>query len=376
MLQLIKKTLCLSVSLCLYVEISVAQTDTSLQRALQAHQSGDLETAVKEYTTFLKTHPTHYDIRSNLGAAYSGLGRYNEAIIQYKHALKSNPHNPSIKLNLAMAYYKSGHITSAYKELELLISSKLSQKVNHKNVILLLADCYLTLGEYQKVEELLEPLAQLEQNDLTVAYLLGTALVRNGKDKKGQIYIDKILGKGDSAEGRLMIATMHIMLNDYATAVKELEAAYALNPKLPAINGYLGKTYRMRGEMEKAQQAFQRELEINPNDFDSNLQLGMLLKDYHKNDDAINFLNKALIVRPGEPNAGLFIAGIELAQGKIDQARIRLEEITTKAPDFVEAHIMLATAYYRLKRKADGDRHQAIVSKLNSERQAKQPGAQ
>jgi hypothetical protein len=32
--------------------------------------------------------------------------------------------------------------------------------------------------------------------------------------------------------------------------------------------------------------------------------------------------------------------------------------------------------YYRLKRKADGDREQAIVNKLNAERQAKQPGAQ
>jgi hypothetical protein len=37
---------------------------------------------------------------------------------------------------------------------------------------------------------------------------------------------------------------------------------------------------------------------------------------------------------------------------------------------------MLATVYYRLKRKADGDRHQAIINKLNAERQANQPGSQ
>ncbi|NOT60076.1 MAG: hypothetical protein HOP19_07610, partial [Acidobacteria bacterium] len=35
----------------------------------------------------------------------------------------------------------------------------------------------------------------------------------------------------------------------------------------------------------------------------------------------------------------------------------------------------LATVYYRLRRKADGDRHQAIVNKLNAERQAEQAGA-
>jgi hypothetical protein len=38
--------------------------------------------------------------------------------------------------------------------------------------------------------------------------------------------------------------------------------------------------------------------------------------------------------------------------------------------------VTLATIYYRLKRKADGDRERAIVQKLISERQAKEPGAQ
>ena len=41
-----------------------------------------------------------------------------------------------------------------------------------------------------------------------------------------------------------------------------------------------------------------------------------------------------------------------------------------------EAHVSLATAYYRLKRKEDGDRHRAIADRLTAEAQAKQPGAQ
>jgi hypothetical protein len=38
--------------------------------------------------------------------------------------------------------------------------------------------------------------------------------------------------------------------------------------------------------------------------------------------------------------------------------------------------VTLATIYYRLKRKEDGDRERAIVQKLNAEQQAKEPGAQ
>jgi hypothetical protein len=44
------------------------------------------------------------------------------------------------------------------------------------------------------------------------------------------------------------------------------------------------------------------------------------------------------------------------------------------APDFAEAHVSLATAYYRLKRKEDGDRHRALYQELNAKQQAAQPG--
>jgi Tfp pilus assembly protein PilF len=68
------------------------------------------------------------------------------------------------------------------------------------------------------------------------------------------------------------------------------------------------------------------------------------------------------------------IATISLAQGKIDQARQELESIVKEAPQFTEAHVSLATVYYRLKRPADGNRERSIVQKLTAEAQAKQPG--
>ena len=35
----------------------------------------------------------------------------------------------------------------------------------------------------------------------------------------------------------------------------------------------------------------------------------------------------------------------------------------------MEAHISLATTYYRLKRKEDGDREKALVQKLTAQRE-------
>jgi Tfp pilus assembly protein PilF len=68
------------------------------------------------------------------------------------------------------------------------------------------------------------------------------------------------------------------------------------------------------------------------------------------------------------------LASIAFNNGETDEALAQLESIVKEAPNFNEAHVTLATVYYRLKRKADGDRERAIVQKLNAEAQAKQPG--
>ena len=52
-----------------------------------------------------------------------------------------------------------------------------------------------------------------------------------------------------------------------------------------------------------------------------------------------------------------------------------LEAIVEEAPNLVEVHVQLATAYNRLKRTADADRERAIIDQLNAEAQAKQPGS-
>ena len=47
------------------------------------------------------------------------------------------------------------------------------------------------------------------------------------------------------------------------------------------------------------------------------------------------------------------------------------EAIVKEAPDLIEAHVQLATAYNRLKRKEDADRERAIVDRLNKDAQVK-----
>ncbi len=347
-------------------------TDAIFMRAVQLHQSGDLENAIKQYQSFLAQRPDRTDARSNLGAALAKLGRYQEAIEQYNRALLLDSRNPGIRFNLAVAYYKTARVVDASKELEKIMAAQPDQP----NIILLLADCYLQMGEYQKVIAMLELREVKAPKDKGLAYLLGTAYLREKQVEKGQAQIEKIMRDGDSAEARMMIGTTYLLAGDYANAVKEFEKAAKLNPNLPTVHAYYGRALTMTGNTDLAKEEYRQELDNNPNDFDANLQMGTILKQDQNHAEALKYFQRALLVRPGEPNARYYIETIRIGQGKINEAAVELEKLVKEAPDFLEAHVMLATVYYRLKRKADGDREQAIVNKLNLERQTKQKDRQ
>jgi tetratricopeptide (TPR) repeat protein len=357
-----------------------SDSEGSLAKAIQLHQAGDFEGAIREYRIFLAASPkdkSQVVAYSNLGAALAHLGRYAEAIEQYRQALRAiaeglgdASESSGVHFNLAVAYYKAGQIPDARRQLASLSTSQ----PDNMNAILLLADCDLRMGENKQVVELLSPLEPKHEDDRALSYLLGTALIRDNQIERGQEVIDRILRYGESAEARLLMGNAKLAGHDIPGALDDLRRAIELNGKLRSAHAIYAQALLQSGNPEQAAEAFKHELEINPNDFDSNLYLGVLARQDKNYDYALRFLQRALEVRPGDPAVRYQMGALHLSIGRIDEAQRELEQVIKESPNFVEAHVSLATVYYREKRKQDGDRERAIIQKLNAEIQARQPG--
>jgi tetratricopeptide (TPR) repeat protein len=346
------------------------QAESILKQAITLHQAGDIDGAIRAYQEYLAVRPDSPIALSNLGAAYARVGRYEDAIKQYRNALKQQPGNMPVELNLALAYYKIGQAEQAATILEKIHKAAPDQL----QPALLLADCWLATGNNKKVVDLLTPLAEKRPEDLGIAYALGTALVRDNQIARGQVVIDRILRNGDSAEARLLLGTTKLSVRDYSGALVDLAKAAELNPKLPDVFSFYGQALLSTGDSKGAGAAFRKALAANPNDFLANLQLAVILRQDQELDEAVKYLNRALQVRPGDLGVRYQLASLDASRGKTNEARLQLESILKEAPHFTEAHVTLATVYYRLKRKTDGDNERAIVQKLNAEAQAKEPG--
>jgi tetratricopeptide (TPR) repeat protein len=311
-----------------------------------------------------------------LGAAYSRLGRYEDAIAQYKEALKTDNRNQTIRFNLALAYYKAALVVEAADEFTTFLAAAAADQPQRPNAVLLLADCQVRIGSYKKVIDSLSPLAEADPNNRTVAFLLGSALIGDGQVTRGQELVDKVFHDDDSPQAHLLLGSILLLADDGHGAIREFERAIQLDPKWPTLHAWYGRALMRMGDTVKAKDAFRAELDQNQNDFDANLFTGVLLRQDRQNDDALKYLLRAIHLRPRDQYARYHTAAVYVSLGKLTDALPLLEGVSKEFPEFSEARVLLASVYYRLNRKEDGDREKAAVQKLAAEQQAKQPGAQ
>jgi tetratricopeptide (TPR) repeat protein len=345
---------------------SAAQDLPSFNTAAALQNSGEFEAAAAEYGRFLQAHPDNVEARSNLGVVLMHLGRYEDAIAAYRAALSIAPSTVAVRLNLGLAFYKSDKLAEAVAE----FTQVLAAQPENLQARYLAADCQLRLDHSADVIQLLAPLEKSATDDPMLSYLLGMAYLSTKQTEKGQLLIDRILRRGDSAEAQVMMGVAKRGAGDLKGAAEDLKRAVEINPDLPGVRVMYAQALLEAGNPDLARGEFEAELRRNPLDFDANLYMGLLLKTDQDYDAALRHFNRALGVRPGYLRTRNQIASVALARRETATAIEMLEAIVKEAPSYIEAHVALATAYYRLQRKAEGDSERAIVERLNQEKEA------
>ena len=370
-----RRVSCVAVWLLLALPVRGTQAQDDplepFRRGVALQEQGQFEAAADAYGEFLTQYPDNIEARSNLGVVLARLGRYDAAIDAYRTALAADPANSPIRLNLGIALYKSAAFADAAVELETVLAAE----PDHLQARYLQADCHLRMGESKKVIALLAEYENVRPDDLALAYMLGMAYLRDGQRERGQLLIDRILRNGESAEARLMMGLAKRGAQDLTGAQQDLARAVALNPDLPTVHSAYGVALLEAGNRDLAREQFLAELERHPADFDAHLYLGVILKEDAEFDRALAHFTRALQLRQGDLGTRFQIAAVKVATGRTNEALPLLEAAVRDAPEFLEAHVLLATVYYRLQQREAGDRERAIIDELNRKRQAMQPGA-
>lgn len=88
----------------------------------------------------------------------------------------------------------------------------------------------------------------------------------------------------------------------YPEAIQAFEKSIAIRSEVSPLYNY-GAACLNAGEIPKAQEAFEKALALDPNHAGANYQMGMVLVNQGKNDEAVTYLEKYLELEPEGPNA-------------------------------------------------------------------------
>jgi len=140
------------------------------------------------------------------------------------------------------------------------------------------------------------------------------------------------------------IGMLAIRVKDYALAAEALEKASREASMTFSMANNLGVAYMGMENFDKAEAAFKTAVQLNPDYAMAYFNLATLYLRRGKPDAASPFLEKYLILQPGDTMAGQTYALTLIQLEQWDRAAALLQQIARAAPDVAPIHFRLAQA--------------------------------
>jgi tetratricopeptide (TPR) repeat protein len=258
-------------------------------------------------------------------------GAYVEAAASIKSYLATNPASADAHFLLAYVLFREQKPKESLAE----FTAGAKYRRPKTDELKAVASDYVLLGDYADADKWFSAVTEESPSDADAWYLLGRAKYSESR---------------------------------YDEAIPSFERAIRLRPWYVEAENNLGLSWRELNEKEKARAAFRNATEWqgnHPSDPQPFLNLGTLLADEDKLDEALPYLRQAATLAPGNPKVHDELAHVYEAQNDLPHAQSELEKAIAIAPNASELHFKLGRIYRREGNREESLREFGICDKLN-----------
>jgi tetratricopeptide (TPR) repeat protein len=325
------------------------------QTALRLQQEGKVPEAEAAWRSVLEKSPADAEAYANLGLLEARQEHYKEAVQDYHKAIALNPAMPGVRLDLGLSLFKAGEFRAAIQTFEPLLNAEPASSPEALRLKTLIGLAHYGLGEYGAAVPYLKEATAADPQNLPFRLALAQSCLWS---KQFQcvldVYREILTLNAESAEADMLAGEALDEMKDKAAAAEQFRAAVKADPKMPNVHFGLG--YLLWGllQYDEAAKEFQAELKNNPNhapaltflaDSDMNmshpelaqpllekaihldpkielahLDLGILLSDAGKRDDALRELKIAEQLNPADQNVHWRLGRFYKSIGKNQEA--------------------------------------------------------
>lgn len=360
---------------------------------------GDVNSAIITYEQIIMMNPKAVNEYKELGDLYIRSFKQAEAIKAYKTYLSKDSSNAAIAKKVAAEAYRNkefkdairfygmtlsktsddelfeyadacvnaGDSIKAVTALEMLKSRKL-KPVFQAKTLLMLANAYEKVNrKYDAVKSLTELIGLPGGKEPDVLYK--RAFLSEADNRSGAIKFYEENCKLFPADYRNFLRLGVLLAENRETMSKSidyLKRVTELGSSEPVVWLELGKVYVKQNRDNDALAAFKRYAESDPQSFEANKNLGVLLIKTNKTNEGVVYLEIANTLQAGDPVVMANLAKGYLQTGRTTEANDLLLKVKEKAADNIDVRIALYELYAKNGKKEEAITEiKAVAGKTN-----------
>ena len=354
----------------------------TLLTALGPAQSGPDSHATAARRAVMENHPraAEREWRIAIASARADLADISltenqaaEAVSLYQQALSSLGMTKQIALGLTGAYLEMGRPSEAIAPLRKAIAANLRDAALRRAFGKVLA----TSGDNAQALAQFERAVSLEPKNPETLYLAGSAALKLHDLKKARLMYSALSAAVPGAASHILIGRMYRDFGYRVEATSQLRQALLLDPHIRRAHYYLGTLAVMDDDavrLDDAKSEFQQELAQYPDDYSSNLYLGVVLSQQRRYAEAETFLLKATALQPAAADGFVFLANGYFEQHHYEQAVQASIKAISLSPDPTKGHYQIANTHYvlaqawrKLGENAKADEEYSIARRLKQQ---------
>lgn len=152
---------------------------------------------------------------------------------------------------------------------------------------------------------------------------------------------------------------------NYPAAIAALEKAVAADAKDYAARFNLALAYSLAGKDDQAIAEYWKTLDLKPELYEANLNLGILLLRNKQAARAVPVLRRAVSAKPHEIRPALYLADALLGAAQLDEARQAYESVLSRDPKEAAAELGLGRVLARKGELEGAAKHLELAARLD-----------
>lgn len=308
-----------------------------LEYANKCAQMGAYMRATRPAEAAARLQPSSAQAQLLLGMLYATQGYLAQAEGHYRRAIALDP-------SLLEAYLRYGHLLGALKrskEEEALYRKAMEIAPNVDGPRLSLAGSLADKGRHDDAIAVLEPLLAAPQPNPAVLLMAAKSMQSRGKVDRAEELLKKLLErKPDLADAHHTLGSLLSNRGATKEGVDHMLRACELEPENSTYWYALGNALRSDSTrpdaLQKAAEAFERSLEINPGFPFAHYFYGLTLEDLSDREGAVREYRRTLELEPKFGSARLRLGAVYKAMGRATEGEKLMTQFAKEATGAIE----------------------------------------